>query len=164
MDNREKKAIEDAGFHVTTVREFLDLTDAENELVELRVAISLAVREAESAGVTQSQLAERVESSQPRIARIEAAGPGVSLDLMFRSYFALGGKFAPPSSRPAVAGGTVDDGLQRGQGEEDGRHRSVSLLAHHPTGSSSSSSPTASGRRLSFRLASFDGLKSPAVL
>ncbi|MFI5461490.1 MAG: helix-turn-helix domain-containing protein [Isosphaerales bacterium] len=92
MDKHTRKAIEDAGFHVTTVREFLDLTDAENELVELRVAISRAVRaRRESTGVTQSQLAERVESSQPRIAKIEAAAPGVSLDLMFRSYFALGG-------------------------------------------------------------------------
>jgi hypothetical protein len=95
MDKHTQKAIEDAGFRVTTVREFLDLTEAENELVELRVAISQAVRaKRESAGVTQSQLADRVHSSQPRIAKIEAAAPGVSLDLMFRSYFALGGKFA----------------------------------------------------------------------
>jgi ribosome-binding protein aMBF1 (putative translation factor) len=95
MDKRTRKSIEAAGFHVTTVREFLDLTDAENELVELRVAISRAVRmKRESAGVTQSQLAERVESSQPRIAKIEAAAADVSLDLMFKSYFALGGTFA----------------------------------------------------------------------
>ena len=106
MDKHTRKAIEAAGCAVTTVREFLDLTDAENELVELRVAISSAVRaKRESAGVTQSQLAERVESSQPRIAKIEAAAPGVSLDLMFRSYFALGGTFADLAGGKPSAGG-----------------------------------------------------------
>jgi hypothetical protein len=94
MDGRTRKAIEDAGFRVTTVRDFLGLSDEENELVELRVAISRAIRaKRENIGLTQSQLAERVGSSQPRVARIEAAAPGVSLDLMFRSFFALGGKF-----------------------------------------------------------------------
>ena len=53
MDKTTQKAIEAAGFHITTVREFLDLTDAESELIELRVAISRAVRaKRESAGVT----------------------------------------------------------------------------------------------------------------
>jgi DNA-binding XRE family transcriptional regulator len=107
MDKRTQKAIEAAGFAVSTVRDFLDLTDAENELVELRVAISRAVRaKRESAGVTQSQLAERVESSQPRIAKIEAAAPGVSLDLMFKSYFALGGTFAELAGSKTRAGGS----------------------------------------------------------
>ena len=55
-----------------------------------------------------------MESSQPRIAKIEAAAPGVSLDLMFRSDFALGGRFA--------------DLVGDKRGAEDGRRP-----AHGPT-------------------------------
>jgi transcriptional regulator with XRE-family HTH domain len=40
--------------------------------------------------MTQAQLAERLGSSQSRIAKIEAADPSVSIDLMLRSLLRLG--------------------------------------------------------------------------
>jgi ribosome-binding protein aMBF1 (putative translation factor) len=117
MDEHTRKAIEDVGFRVTTVRQFLGLSEEENELVELRVAISRAIRaKRESVGLSQSQLAERVGSSQPRVARIEAAAPGVSLDLMFRSFFALGGTFRDLAT-------SIQDGSRRRRRTSGARRR-----------------------------------------
>lgn len=93
MDKRKRKALEDAGFKVGTVQEFLGLTDEENQVVELRVAIALRIRKLRAGShLTQQQLAAKVKSSQSRIAKVEAASPDVSLDLLFRTFFASGGK------------------------------------------------------------------------
>ncbi len=45
MDKATRKAIEDAGFRVTTGKELLGLTEEENQIVELRVALNRRVRE-----------------------------------------------------------------------------------------------------------------------
>ena len=61
-------------------------------MVAARVALARAVRRRrEAAKLTQDQLAERIQSSQARVSKIEAAARGVSLDLMARSLFAAGG-------------------------------------------------------------------------
>lgn len=40
--------------------------------------------------MTQIDLAQKLQSSQSRIAKMEAGDPSVSLDLLIRSLFALG--------------------------------------------------------------------------
>jgi predicted transcriptional regulator len=40
--------------------------------------------------LSQTELAKRMQSSQSRIAKIEAAGPSVSIDLMVRALLASG--------------------------------------------------------------------------
>ena len=93
MENAKRDALEAAGFHVGDAKEFLGLSDAESRIVELRVAISLAVRRLRvDLDLTRRQVAERMKSSQSRVAKIEAASPEVSLDLMFSGLFALGGR------------------------------------------------------------------------
>lgn len=105
IDVHKRKALEAAGFRSGTVAQLLGLTDAESRMVELRVAIARAIRERRSRmNLTQPQLAERIGSSQSRVAKIEAAAVGVSLDLMFRAHFALGGELAelntPAATKP----------------------------------------------------------------
>src|SRR5277367_505111 len=39
----------------------------------------------------QAQLAQRMKTSQPRVNRIEAGSPEVSLELLFKGCYALGG-------------------------------------------------------------------------
>ena len=41
--------------------------------------------------LTQEQVAKKLKSSQSRVAKLEAGSADVSLDLMFRGLFALGG-------------------------------------------------------------------------
>jgi transcriptional regulator with XRE-family HTH domain len=48
-------------------------------------------RRREAAGLSQGDLAARIESSQPRVAKIEGGQAGVSLDLLVSAFFATGG-------------------------------------------------------------------------
>jgi DNA-binding XRE family transcriptional regulator len=105
MDARKRKALEAAGFRIGDAGDFLGLTEEERRLVEVRLAVSRAVRRLrEDRGLTQQQLAERLGSSQSRVAKIEAGAADVSLDLLFRSLFALGGRLADVTTPPARPG------------------------------------------------------------
>jgi transcriptional regulator with XRE-family HTH domain len=69
------------------------------ELIETKLALTKAVREQRQImHITQSALAERMKTSQSRVAKIEAGDPTVSLDLIFRALFTMG------VSRKALAG------------------------------------------------------------
>ncbi len=94
MDARKRKALEAAGWSFGDYGDFLGLTDEERQEVELRGALCRTIRQRrEALGMTQKQLAARLKSSQSRVAKLEI-GVGVSLDLMFRALFALGGQVA----------------------------------------------------------------------
>jgi len=55
----------------------------------VREALAAGLRERRRrSGLTQAELAGRVGSSQPRIAAIEAANPGTSLDLLIKCLLA----------------------------------------------------------------------------
>jgi hypothetical protein len=102
MDQKKRKALEEAGFRVGDAEDFLGLTNEERHLVELRLAVSRAVRRLrEERHLTQQQLAAKLKSSQSRVAKIEAAAADVSLDLMFRGLFAVGGSLPDLAVLPA---------------------------------------------------------------
>lgn len=91
MDTRKRKRLERAGWKVGNAEEFLDLSDGEAEYVAVRAALATAVvRQRERLGITQTAAAERVGSSQSRVAKMEAGDLSVSLDLMIRTLFKLG--------------------------------------------------------------------------
>jgi ribosome-binding protein aMBF1 (putative translation factor) len=95
MDKKTRKRLEAAGFRVGDAEDFLELNEAERRLVELRLAVSRAVRsQRKKRGVTQKELAKRLKSSQSRVAKIEAAAGDVPLDLSLRALFAAGGGVA----------------------------------------------------------------------
>jgi predicted XRE-type DNA-binding protein len=92
MDKKKRAALEAAGFRVGDAEDFLGLTEAERRLVELRVNLSRTVRRLrEEQQLTQKQLAAKLKSSQSRVAKIELGAADVSLDLLFRGLFTLGG-------------------------------------------------------------------------
>jgi ribosome-binding protein aMBF1 (putative translation factor) len=100
MNKQTRVRLEAAGFRIGDAEDFLALTDEERHLVELRLAVSRAVRSLrEKLGVTQQQLANKLKSSQSRIAKIEAAASDVTLDLSFKALFAAGGKLTDVISR-----------------------------------------------------------------
>jgi len=95
MDQEKRKALEAAGFWLGDAEDFLGLTEEERRLVDLRVAVSRTVRRLrQRRHLTQQQLAAKLNSSQSRVAKIEAGAAEVSLDLLFRSLFAVGGRLA----------------------------------------------------------------------
>lgn len=72
-----------------SVQDLLGLSDDEVAIVEMRVRLARRVRELRCAhGLTQRELAERIRSTQPRVARMEQAG--ASLEMLIRALFALG--------------------------------------------------------------------------
>jgi DNA-binding XRE family transcriptional regulator len=90
--NRAKRArLQAAGWKVGTVQELLGLSDEEMEFIELKLALARSLRSRrERKGLTQAQLAKLIESSQSRVAKMEAGDRSVSLDLLVRSLLAIG--------------------------------------------------------------------------
>ncbi|HEX4592034.1 MAG TPA: helix-turn-helix domain-containing protein, partial [Gemmataceae bacterium] len=93
MNAAKRAALERAGFRIGDAKDFLGLSDEESAIVELRVRVAQSVRRLREIGhISQKQLAERMNSSQSTVAKIETASPGTSLDLLFRGFIAAGGK------------------------------------------------------------------------
>ena len=82
-----------AGWAVGTTAEFLDLSPEEAAFVEMKVALGQSLRQWRTRNrLTQGELAKRLRSSQSRVAKMEAADPTVSVDLLLRSLLNLGAK------------------------------------------------------------------------
>ena len=89
--NQKLKKLRAAGWKVGNAKEFLELSDEEAKLVELKLSLVDAVKQArQKRGLSQVDLAQRIGSSQSRVAKIEAGDPSVSLDLIIRALFAAG--------------------------------------------------------------------------
>jgi len=91
MRDEKRRRLEAKGWKVGTTQEFLKLTDEEAAYVEVKVRLAIGLREWRRRGkLTQGELAKRLQSSQSRIAKMEAGAPSVSLDLLIRSLLTLG--------------------------------------------------------------------------
>jgi transcriptional regulator with XRE-family HTH domain len=83
--------LEARGWKVGTAREFLRLSAEEAAYIELKVQLATGLRDwRRRRNLTQAGLAKRLQSSQSRIAKMEAGDPSVSLDLLIRSLLTLG--------------------------------------------------------------------------
>ena len=75
------------------ITQLAELTPEEAEFVQLKLSLAEGLREErETQGLTQAELAQRVGSSQSRVAKMEAADPSVSVDLLVRSLLKLGAR------------------------------------------------------------------------
>ena len=91
MDKGKKAKLAKKGWKVGTVAEFLDLSAEESAYIEMKLALSEKLRERRiRRKLTQAQLAKAIESSQSRVAKMEAGDPPVSIDLLMKSLLALG--------------------------------------------------------------------------
>jgi DNA-binding XRE family transcriptional regulator len=91
MKRTKRSRLEAAGWKVGSVRQFLGLSDEEEAFLDLKLALARSLRERRvRKGLTQAQLAELIESSQSRVAKMEAGDRTVSLDLLVRSLLAMG--------------------------------------------------------------------------
>ena len=91
MKRSKKKRLESAGWRVGTPDEFLELSPEESELVEIKLALGDFLRRRRlKHRLSQERLAEKLGSSQSRIAKLEAGVQGVTLDLLFRALLVAG--------------------------------------------------------------------------
>lgn len=88
---RRRKELEERGFLQATVGDWLDLTPEQVEMIEMRVALATMLRRLrEREGMTQTDVARLLETSQPRVSKMESGDPSVTIDLLIRALLVLG--------------------------------------------------------------------------
>ena len=91
MRKEKKRRLESKGWKIGSAKEFLNLSEEEAAYIELKTRLAEGVRQRrQQTGLTQVELAAKLQSSQSRVAKIEAGDPSVSLDLLIRSLISLG--------------------------------------------------------------------------
>ena len=91
MDAEKKKRLQAAGWTIGDASDFLGLTPAETELVEIKTKLALFAKERRKIhNISQDALAKKMGSSQSRVAKIESGDPSVSLDLIVRALLTTG--------------------------------------------------------------------------
>lgn len=90
MDRAKRERLEAKGWRVGTVSEFLELTPEETILIEIKLALSRSLKERRQKLMTQVELAQKIQSSQPRIAKAENGDASVSIELLIRAMLATG--------------------------------------------------------------------------
>lgn len=109
MRDDKKRRLGSRGWKIGTAAEFLKLSPQESAYVEIKLGLAEKLRQQRlKRNMSQSQLAKLVRSSQSRVAKMEAADPTVSLDLLVRSLLIAGStatevrKAMPLSRRTSV--------------------------------------------------------------
>jgi predicted XRE-type DNA-binding protein len=91
MNAAKKRRLAAAGWKETSVKDFLNLSDADAQYIETKLALSRRLRVfRQQRNLTQTKAATLLHTSQSRLARMEAGDPSVSLDRLVRGFFALG--------------------------------------------------------------------------
>ena len=99
MNPTKRQKIEAAGGKIVTVTEFLNLSPEEEAIIEIRLSLSKSLKKLrQQEQLSQQKLAENINSSQSRVAKMEASDPSVSLaeplqgriDLLIKSLLSLG--------------------------------------------------------------------------
>lgn len=91
MKASKRQKLEAAGWRVGSSSAFLGLTEEEDALITMKLALAKNLKERrEERRLTQLQLAKRLGSSQSRLAKMEAADESVSMELLVRSLLSLG--------------------------------------------------------------------------
>jgi DNA-binding XRE family transcriptional regulator len=91
MKASKRERLEKAGWKVGDVQEFLELSNAEMALVDVRVSLARDLRRRrKEKKISQATLAKRIGSSQSRVAKMEAGDPSVTIDLLMRTLLSTG--------------------------------------------------------------------------
>jgi DNA-binding XRE family transcriptional regulator len=99
MDAVKRQRLEAAGWRVGNAEDFLGLSPEEVAFIEMKLSLSKRLRELRlSQKLSQESLANKINSSQSRVAKMETSDPSVSLDLIVRTLLAMG------ATREDVAG------------------------------------------------------------
>ena len=91
MKQVRRNKLESKGWKVGSASEFLGLTPEEEALVEMKLSLSRNLKELRiRKGLSQVEFAKRINSSQSRVAKMEAGEAVIPVDLLFKSMLALG--------------------------------------------------------------------------
>ena len=91
MRKAKQQALEARGWRVGSAKDFLELSPEESAVVELKLRLSDALRARRTKlRLSQEAVADRLGSSQSRVAKMEAGDASVSMDLLMRALLGLG--------------------------------------------------------------------------
>lgn len=91
MKKTKGKGLERAGYTITDTQKFLNLSDEEMAVIDLKISLVQKLKDVrKAAGVTQKQLAKLMKSSQSRVAMLESGSSDASLELICKALFTLG--------------------------------------------------------------------------
>ena len=91
MKSQKLKRLKAAGWKVGSASNFLGLKAQESALVDVKLSLIDALKQSrQKKRLSQVDLANRMGSSQSRIAKIEGGDASVSLDLIVRALVAAG--------------------------------------------------------------------------
>lgn len=91
MKESKRHKLEAAGWQIGSAADFLGLSREEESLIEMKRALASKLKSRrQQRKLTQVAVAEKIGSSQSRIAKMEVADKSVSLDLLVRSLLLLG--------------------------------------------------------------------------
>ena len=91
MNKAKRARLEAAGWKTGDAKDFLELSDAEAEFIEMKLALAADLRvRREAQHLNQTQVAKMIGSSQSRVAKMEAADSSVSIDLLIKALLKLG--------------------------------------------------------------------------
>lgn len=92
MNNSKIERFKSQGWEVGDSSDFLGLTPQETAFIDLKLALSKRLKELRlSQNISQESLAKKIKSSQSRVAKIETCDSSVSMDLILKTIFSLGG-------------------------------------------------------------------------
>jgi DNA-binding XRE family transcriptional regulator len=90
MKTKQQKCLEAKEWKIGDAADFLELSSEEAVIIEMRLALSLSLKERRKALMTQAELATKISSSQPRVAMAENGDSSVSIELLIRAMLATG--------------------------------------------------------------------------
>lgn len=90
MEQAKRQHLEAKGWKVETVSEFLELTQEESALIEIKLALSRSLKERRQELMTQAEVGDKIHSTQPCIAKAENGDSSVSIELLIPTMLATG--------------------------------------------------------------------------
>lgn len=92
MNKTKIERLKAQGWEIGNTSDFLSLSREEIAFIDLKIALSKRLKELRlSQNISQESLAKKIKSSQSRIAKMEACDNSVSIDLILKTIFSLGG-------------------------------------------------------------------------
>jgi DNA-binding XRE family transcriptional regulator len=89
MKKEQRDRLEQGGWKLGSAADLLELTAAEEALIETKEQLGGILRGVRlRSGLSQAELAKRIGSSQPRVAKLENQDREVSTDLQLKAIFA----------------------------------------------------------------------------
>lgn len=90
MEKIKQSRLEKKGWKVGTVAEFLELTPDEEALIEIKLALSRSLKRRRESVMSLAELAEKLDASEPKLAKAENGDVSVPMELLVRAMLATG--------------------------------------------------------------------------